>query len=91
MWSSIPVSLRLHITTHCNEDNSYFCCSVTQSCPILYDPMDASTPGLPVPHHLPEFAQVQVLYINGAIQASYPLTLSSPSTLNLCQHQGLSQ
>ena len=36
------------------------CCSVTQSCPILCNPLDCSTPGLPVPHHLSEFAQVHV-------------------------------
>ena len=33
------------------------CCSVTHSCPTLCDPMDCSMPGLPVLHHLPEFAQ----------------------------------
>ena len=38
----------------------FFCCSVTQSCPTLWDPMDGSMPGLPVLHHLPEFAQTQV-------------------------------
>ena len=35
-------------------------CLVAQSCPTLCDPMDCSTPGFPVPHHLPEFAQVHV-------------------------------
>ena len=50
---------------------------------------DCSTPGLPVPHHLPEFAQVHVLCISDAIQQSHPLTPSSLSTLNLSQHQGL--
>ena len=35
-------------------------CSVAQSCLTLWDPMDCSTPGLPVPHHLLEFAQVHV-------------------------------
>ena len=34
--------------------------SVTQSCPTLCDPMDCSTPGLPVHHHLPEFTQTHV-------------------------------
>ena len=38
----------------------YYCCSVAQLCPTLYDPMDCSTPGLPVPHHLREFAQVHI-------------------------------
>ena len=32
-------------------------CSVTQSCPTVCDPMDCSTPGSPVLHHLPKFAQ----------------------------------
>ena len=36
------------------------CCSVIQSCSTLCDAMDCSTPGLPVPHHLPEFAQDHV-------------------------------
>ena len=36
------------------------CCSVAQSCPALWDPMDWSTAGLSIPHHLPEFAQVYV-------------------------------
>ena len=35
-------------------------CSVTQLCPTLCNAMDCSTPGLPVPHHNPEFAQVDV-------------------------------
>ena len=33
------------------------CCSVTQLCPTLCDPMDCSTPGLSVPHHLPKFSK----------------------------------
>ena len=65
------------------------CCSVTQSCPTLCDPMDGSTPGLPVPHHLPEFAQVHLHCIGDAVQPSHPLMPSSHSTLNLSQHQGL--
>ena len=50
--------------------------------------MDCSTPGLPVPHHLWKFAQVHVHCIGDVIQPSYPLTSSSPSALNLSQHQG---
>ena len=67
------------------------CCSVAQLCPTLCDTMDCSMPGLLVPHHLPEFAQVHIPYISDAIQASHPLTPSSPSALNLSQHQGLFQ
>ena len=36
------------------------CCSVTQLCSTLCDPMDCSTPGFPVLHHLPELAQTHV-------------------------------
>ena len=59
------------------------CCSVNQSCPTLCNPMDYSMPGLPVPHHLPKFAQVHVHCIGDAIQLSHPLMPSSPSALNL--------
>ena len=52
--------------------------------------MDCRTPGLPVPHHLPEFAQVHVHCISDAVQLSLPLT-PSPFTLNLSQHQELFQ
>ena len=54
------------------------CCSclVTKSCPTLCDTMDCRTPGFPVLHHLPEFAQVHVHWVSDAIQSSHPL--SSP-------------
>ena len=67
------------------------CCSVAHSCPTLCDPMNCNTPDLPVPHHLPEFAQVHVHCTGDAIQPSHPLMPSSPSSLNLSQHQGLFQ
>ena len=53
--------------------------------------MDCSTPGLSVPHHLLEFAQVHVHCVGDAIQPSHPLTPSSPSAFSLSQHQGLFQ
>ena len=54
------------------------CCSVTQLCPTLCDPMDCSTPVLPVPHHLLEFAQVHVYFISDAILILWcPLLLPS--------------
>ena len=64
---------------------------VTQSCPTLHNPMDCSMPSLPVPHHLPEFAQVYVHCIGDAIPQSHALLLSSPSAFNLSQHQGIFQ
>ena len=54
-------------------------------------PMACSVPGLPVPDHLPEFAQVHVHCISDTVQPSHPLTPSSPSAPKLSQHQGLFQ
>ena len=42
--------------------------SVAQSCPTLCDPMNRSTPGLPVHHQLPEFTQTHVHRVGDAIQ-----------------------
>ena len=65
--------------------------SVAQSCPTFCDPMNCSTPGLPVHHQLPEFTQTHVHRVSDAIQPSHPL--SSPSLLapNPSQHQSLFQ
>ena len=57
----------------------------------LCDPMDCSTPGFPVLHHLPEFAQTRVYWVGNAIQPSHPLLSPSPPTLNLSLHQGFFQ
>ena len=65
--------------------------SVTQSCPTLCDPMDCSTPGLPVHHQLPEFTQTHVHWVGDAIQPSHPLSSPSPPAPNPSQHQGLFQ
>ena len=65
--------------------------SVAQLCPTLRDPMNHSTPGLPVHHQLPRFTQTHVHRVSDAIQPSHPL--SSPSLLapNPYQHQSLFQ
>ena len=65
--------------------------SVTQSCPTLCDPMNRSTPGLPVHHQLLEFTQTHVHQISDAIQPSHPLSSPSPPTPNPSQYQGLFQ
>ena len=54
------------------------CCSVAKLCPTLCDPMDCSTPGFPVLHHLLEIAQTHVHWVSDAIQTSHPLSSSSP-------------
>ena len=56
--------------------------SVTQSCPTLCDPMNRSTPGLPVYHQLPEFTQTHVHWVSDAIQPSHPLSSPSPPAPN---------
>ena len=53
--------------------------SVAQSCPTLCDPMNCSTPGLPVHHQLPEFTQTHVHWVGDAIQPSHPLPPIPPS------------
>ena len=67
----------------CHFDSSWWCCSVTNLCPTLCNLMDCSTPGLPVLHHLPDFAQIHVNRVSDAIQPSHPLLPTSPPVLNI--------
>ena len=63
--------------------------SVTQSCLTLCDPMNHSTPGLPVHHQLPEFTQTHIHRVRDAIEPSHPQSSPSPPAPNPSQHQGL--
>ena len=63
--------------------------SVIQSCPTLHNPIDCSTPGLPVHCQFPEFTKTHVHWVGDAIQLSHPLLSPSPPAFNLSQHQGL--
>ena len=65
--------------------------SVAQSCPTLCDPVNHSTPDLPVHHQLPEFMQMHVYRVGDAIQPSHPLSSTSPPAPNPSQHQGVCQ
>ena len=65
--------------------------SAAQSCLTLCNPMDCSTPGLPVHHQLPEFTQTHVHWVGDTIQPPHPLSSPSPPAFNLSQHQGLIQ
>ena len=65
--------------------------SVTQLCPTLFDPMNRSTPGLPVHHQLLEFTETHVHRVSDAIQPSHPLSSPPPPALNPSQHQSLFQ
>ena len=89
VWTSVTVPssyLTLVLRKHSDQFSS-----VAQSCPTLCDPMNSSTPGLPVHHHLPEFTQTHVHWVRDAIQPSHPLSSPSPPAPNPSQHQGLFQ
>ena len=64
---------------------------VAQSCPTPCDPINQSTPGLPVYYQLPEFAQTHIHRVSDAIQPSHPLSSPSPPAPNPSQHQSLFQ
>ena len=82
--------LCLELIPHFSSPSVQFS-SVAQSCPILCDPMDCSTPGLPVHYQLPELAQTHVHWVGDVIQPSHPLSSPSPPAFNLSQHQGFFQ
>ena len=63
--------------------------SVTQSSPTLCDPIDCSTPCLPIHNQLLEFTQTHVHWVGDTIQPSHPLSPLSPPAFNLSQHRGL--
>ena len=63
--------------------------SVPQVCLTLCNPMNCSTPGLPIHHQLPQITHTHVHQVCDAIQPSHPLSSPSPLAFNLSQHQGL--
>ena len=65
------------------------CCSVSPSRLTLCDPVDFSTPGLPVHHQLPELPQTHVHGVSDAIQPSHPLPSPFPPAFSLSQRQSL--
>ena len=75
----------------CSTSLSIQFSSVAQSCLTLCDPMNHSTPGLPVHHHLPQFTQTNVHRVSDAIQPSHPPLSPFPPAPNPSQHQSLFQ
>ena len=67
-------SYREHMTASLHSEGSVQFSSVAQSCPTLCDPMNRSTPGLPVHHQLPESTETHVHRVSDAIQPSHPLS-----------------
>ena len=74
---------------HCIWSESVQFSSVAQSCPTLCDPMDFSSPGLPVQKQLTEFTQTHVHRVHDAIKPSHPRSSPSPPAPNPSQHQSL--
>ena len=91
-WSGwlIPSSAE-NTHTHNRILSSVQFSSVAQSCPTLCNPMNRSTPGLPIHHQLPEFTQTHVHRVSDAIQPFHPLSSPSPPAPNPSQHQSLFQ
>ena len=77
---SLPTNILGNIKIHVFSSVQFS--SVAQSCPTLCDPINLSTPGLPVHHQLPEFTQTHVHRDSDAIQPSHPLSSPSPPAPN---------
>ena len=91
--SDPPPTKEFHllIPKACSIFSSVQFSSVAQSCPTLCNPMNRSTPGLPVHHQLPDITQTHVHRVSDAILPSHPLSSPSPPAPNPSQHQGLFQ
>ena len=72
-------------TTHMRKSGQRICCycSVAYPCLTLCNPIDCSTPGFPVIHHLPELAQTHIHSVNDAIQPSHPLSPIYSNKMNI--------
>ena len=84
-WKFVPFNCLCHYTEMLCYQVQFS--SVAQLCPTLCNPMNCSTPGLPVHHQLLEFTQTHVHWVGDATQPSHPLSSPSPPALNLFQHQ----
>ena len=67
-WDKWEVFASMQVLAALSSVLCYCCCSVTQSCPAVCKPMDCSTLGFPVLHHLVELAQIHVHWVGDAIQ-----------------------
>ena len=91
-FGGAPWTMHVHLlVASLHTDFSWLFKLLCQLCLTLSDPMYCSTPGFPVLHHVPEFAETHVHWIGAVIQPSHPLSSPSPSAFSLSQHQGLFQ
>ena len=88
-FTSVFISITNHMHWKVSSDSQFS--SVAQSWLTLCNPMDCSTPSLPVHHQLLKLTQTYVHWVLDAIQPSHHLLSPSPPALNLSQHQSLFQ
>ena len=84
IWPSNLTTVHTPWDNHNSKRHMYpnvCCCSLTQACLTLCDPMACSMPGFPIHHHLTELAQTHVRRVSDAIQPSHSLLSASPPTL----------
>ena len=94
---SLPLFLKYHLSIPYSVCNSlhlhpmevFQFSSVAQLCPTLCNPMNRSSPGLPVHHQLLEFTQTHIHRVGYAIQPSHPLSYPFPPAPSPSQHQSL--
>ena len=84
MWLDISLFFNGKWSTFCG-----CCCSFSQLCPTLCDPMSCGMPSFPVLGLLPQFAQTHVHWVRDAIHLYRSLSFPPPLAFNLSQHQGL--
>ena len=81
--------IKIEVWKICWLSRPFYYIRSVQSCPTLCDPINHSTPGLPVHHQLPEFTQTHIHQVSDAIQPSHPLSSPSPPAPNPSKHQSL--
>ena len=90
-FSLLNYNLSMYKSFLFHYSSQYQIRSVAQLCLTLCDPMNRSTPGLPIHHQLPEFTQTHVHQVSDVIQPSHPVSSPSPPAPNPSQHQSLFQ
>ena len=101
-WETVGLKAWIILQIHCKQEKdwqgktvngktSVQFSSAAQLCPTLCNPMNRSTPALPVHHYLLEFTQTHVHRVGDAIQPSHPLSSPSPPAPNPSQHHSLFQ
>ena len=73
VWAPHDPVKPIHVINHHTCPGTVQFGSAAQWCPTLCNPMNRSTPGLPVHHNLPEFTQTHAHWVSGAIQPSHLL------------------